>query len=154
MKEIVVTAGLLLHKGQLLISQREAPLTGGGFWEFPGGKVEPGETPRQCLTRELEEELGLRVQVGPMMDSMVVEQFEKRITLLFFHCRLSREQQPRPLDGVADFAWRRPGALTPEIFLPADRAMVERIAGREKAFLAHEAAAWQDYLENGSWVEA
>ena len=41
-----------------------------------------------------------------------------------------------------------------KIFLPADRAMVERIAGREKAFLAHEAAAWQDYLENGSWVEA
>ena len=59
-----VTAAVIRKNGRLLIAQR--PLGGrlGGLWEFPGGKVEPGETLKQCLRREIKEELGVRIKVG------------------------------------------------------------------------------------------
>ncbi len=153
MKQIVVVAALIQREGRLLVSQRENVLTGGGFWEFPGGKVDPGETPRQALAREMIEELGIRVQVGPIMDAMVVEQFEKRVTLLFYHCRMEEGQTPQPLDGVAQFLWKTPQELEPALFLPADRQMIGRIAARGDAFLAHTAALWREWEDCGSWVD-
>src|SRR5512134_3411193 len=61
---VEVSAGLIFRAGKLLITQRHADSHLGGLWEFPGGKREPGETFEECLTRELQEELGIQVEVG------------------------------------------------------------------------------------------
>lgn len=153
MKKIVVVAALIERDGKLLVSQRESMLTGGGSWEFPGGKVDEGETPRQALAREMVEELGIRVEVGPMMDSMVVVQFEKHVTLLFYHCRMAAGEEPRPLDGVAQFVWKAPEELESELFLPADRKMITRIAANGEAFLRQVATLWREWEACGSWVD-
>jgi len=116
---IEVTAGLLRRGRRLLVSQRR-----GGEWEFPGGKVEPGETPEEALARELEEELAVRVEVGPLFLSLEHDYPDRRIILHTFWCRL-RDGQPKAL-GVRDFRWVEPEALTGLDLLAADR----RVAGR------------------------
>jgi len=60
-----VAAALIVRDGEVLIGQRRADQPMGQLWEFPGGKIEPGESPQQALTRELAEELGIRAEVGP-----------------------------------------------------------------------------------------
>jgi A/G-specific adenine glycosylase len=62
-----VTAAVIQRNGKLLIAQRPAEGMLGGLWEFPGGKLEPGETVDQALHRELAEEFGLRVRVDPQV---------------------------------------------------------------------------------------
>jgi len=68
MRRIKVTAAIIEKEGRILIARRrrgDGPL--GGKWEFPGGKVEPGETCERCLERELFEELGIRARVGAFL---------------------------------------------------------------------------------------
>ncbi len=65
-----VTAAIIAHEGRILLLRRAPGQKHAGFWEFPGGKTEPGESPQAGLARELQEELGIRVQVGEhLMDS-------------------------------------------------------------------------------------
>ena len=59
-----VSAALIEQRGEFLIARRSAQETLGGFWEFPGGKVEKGETPQECLEREILEELGVESTAG------------------------------------------------------------------------------------------
>ncbi len=99
-----VTAGVVWnHEGHILLTRR--PLEGllGGLWEFPGGKVEPGETLEEGLRRELREELGIDVEVGKRVAVVEHAYSHFRITLHAFHCRHVGEE-PRAL-GVADFRW-------------------------------------------------
>ncbi len=63
MKQVTVTAGLITHNNRYLIAQRRLDKSLGGFWEFPGGKIEPGETCEQCLQREIKEEFDISVDV-------------------------------------------------------------------------------------------
>lgn len=72
MNEIVkVTAAILEKKGRIIIAQRKNSGHLSGKWEFPGGKIEYGETPEECLARELKEELGIDVTVGDYLGSNV-----------------------------------------------------------------------------------
>ena len=89
--------------GRLLIAQR--PLDGmlGGLWEFPGGKREPGESLRDCLRRELREELGIEVEVGEQIGTVRHAYTHFRITLYAFACRIFAGE-PAAL-GCADWAW-------------------------------------------------
>ena len=64
MKLIKVAAGIIVHNGKILIAQRRHDKTCANLWEFPGGKIEQGETMQQCLQRELMEELNLSITVG------------------------------------------------------------------------------------------
>ena len=64
---IEVTAGVLVHDGRVLVGQRPAGTRHAGKWEFPGGKVEPGESLPACLRRELHEELGIEADVGAQL---------------------------------------------------------------------------------------
>jgi len=62
---IRVTAAVIERPGAVLIAKRKRGDRFGGTWEFPGGKIEAGETPEECLCREIEEELGLKILIGP-----------------------------------------------------------------------------------------
>lgn len=79
--EIIVVAGIIQKENKYLIAQRKKNLNGGGFWEFPGGKVEPGETHPQALIRELKEELDIEVELGEFFGDNVVQFGEKKYHL-------------------------------------------------------------------------
>ncbi len=98
-----VAAAVIYNKEQLLIAQR--PLDGmlGGLWEFPGGKQEPGETLPECLQREIDEELGVKVEVGDLITTVKHSYTHFKITLHAFTCKITKGV-PQPI-GVADWCW-------------------------------------------------
>ena len=63
-KLVTVTAGVIYHNGKILIAQRRKDKSLGGFWEFPGGKIEAGETCQQTLERKIKEEFDIKIQAG------------------------------------------------------------------------------------------
>ncbi len=124
----VAAAMIWNDQGQLLIAQR--PMEGllGGLWEFPGGKQEPGETLTECLLRELDEELAIRVEVGELFTTVQHAFTHFRITLHAFTCRyVSGEPQKR---GVQDWAWVRPDELERYSFGKADREVIRALRER------------------------
>lgn len=133
MRVIDVSAGLIFRNGTLLITQRHASDHLGGLWEFPGGKREPGESFEQCLVRELEEELGIRVEVGAELEDVTHAYPEKRVRLKFFKCRLL-SGEPRPL-GCSQLRWVAPAELERYDFPEADARLLLR--------LASDAGLWQ-----------
>ena len=125
MKIIEVAAGLVFRGGKLLITQR--PIGGHlpGLWEFPGGKREANETFEDCLRRELREELGIEVEVGELLDSILHEYPEKSVHLRFFRC-LWTQFEPQAL-GCASLAWVDRGELNRYEFPAADARLLDRI---------------------------
>jgi 8-oxo-dGTP diphosphatase len=127
---LTVTAGILADGDRVLVCQRRA---GGRFplkWEFPGGKVEDGETPEICLRRELREELAIEAEVGPE-----IYQTEHRypngvaVRLLFF--RITRYAGTPKNRAFERIEWVRFADLGQFDFLEADRELVERMARGE-----------------------
>ena len=92
---IVVLAAIVERNGRLLVTRRLADTHLAGYWEFPGGKCEPQETHEACLTRELDEELGVRAIVGN--EILVTEHAypERRVRLHFRECTIEGEPRPR-----------------------------------------------------------
>lgn len=127
---IVVTAAILTDGERVLVCQRKAGDRFGLKWEFPGGKVEAGETPPACLRRELAEELGIDAEVGPEVhrtDHRYPNGFTVR--LLFFKIlRYTGVPKNREFE---QFAWARPEELAGFDFLDADREMVGRLSRGE-----------------------
>jgi len=103
MKTIIVTAGLIMEERKVLVAQRKEGSSQGLLWEFPGGKVEEGEEPRQALRRELEEELGIEVKVGRMVEALLHFYPEYPVLLLAYHCRIEKGV-PKPL-GCHECRW-------------------------------------------------
>lgn len=132
MKSVTVSAAILVEGGKVLLAQRKADAHLAGAWEFPGGKVEAGEDPREALRRELDEELGLECEVGEILDVAFhrYDDVGKAITLLFFEAtRRPGSAEPRALD-VAAFRWAGPEALDPAAFPPADVAVLAKVRAR------------------------
>jgi 8-oxo-dGTP diphosphatase len=96
-------------------------------WEFPGGKVEPGEAPTDAIERELLEEIGARVEVGRIWDVLFHPYPAFDLVMLVYACRLLPGEVARVVE-VADLAWvamtELPGAWD---ILPADRPLVDRL---------------------------
>jgi 8-oxo-dGTP diphosphatase len=123
----LVVAGLIASpEGRLLITQRRADQNLPLKWEFPGGKVEPGESPEHALVRELSEEIGVSTRVGRIWDVLfhAYESFD--LVMLVYHCRLEPGQEVRCVQ-VNDFAWCRPDELGAYDVLTADRPLVDRL---------------------------
>ncbi len=123
-----VVAALIESDGKFLVCQRRHEARFALMWEFPGGKTEAGETPESALERELREELGISVRVGPEIYRTTHKYAEMpdRIQLIFFATRLSRGQ-PQNLQ-FEQILWRAPASLRELNFLPADRELIERLA--------------------------
>jgi 8-oxo-dGTP diphosphatase len=132
MATVLVAAAVLIEQGRVLLTQRKAGTHLEGAWEFPGGKVLPGEDPRDALRRELNEELGIDIAVGEIVDVTFhrYEEVQKAVLLMFFEtARLASSPEPRAID-VAAFAWLRAGDLRPERFPPADVEVLRKVRDR------------------------
>jgi 8-oxo-dGTP diphosphatase len=127
MNTVVVAAAVLVEQSRVLLTQRRA-----GAWEFPGGKVEAGEDPREALRRELSEELGIAATAGEILDVTFhrYEDADKAVLLLFFEAtRDAGSPDPRALD-VAAFRWAPAADLDPAHFPPADVAVLAKVRSR------------------------
>jgi A/G-specific adenine glycosylase len=121
-----VTAAAILRGGKVLIARRPDGKLLGGMWEFPGGKLERGETLPACLRRELIEELGVTVRVREKILAVKHAFSHFRITLHVFHCGLLRGK-PAPL-GAAEVRWVRIRDLAAYPMGRADRIVAVKIA--------------------------
>jgi 8-oxo-dGTP diphosphatase len=129
MKVIDVAAALIFHEGKLLITQRRATDHLPNLWEFPGGKVECGETFETCLAREILEELGIEIEVGALLEELSHDYPDKSIRLRFFACRLLRGE-PRALH-CQDFRWIDRAQLKDFEFPAADARLIARLESGE-----------------------
>jgi 8-oxo-dGTP diphosphatase len=123
----LVVAGLIIDRDdrRILITQRRADQPLPLQWEFPGGKVEPGEPPTAALVRELQEEIGVTVAVGRIWDVLFHAYPAFDLVMLVYVCRIV-EGVPRAVE-VADLAWVAAADLQRWDILPADRPLVERL---------------------------
>jgi 8-oxo-dGTP diphosphatase len=129
MKTVVVAAAVIVERRRVLLTQRKAGTHLAGAWEFPGGKVEPGEDPREALRRELREELGIEARAGEIVDVTFhrYEEAQKAVLLLFFQAdREPGSREPRAID-VAALRWSSAGELRDEEFPPADVAVLGKV---------------------------
>mgnify|MGYP002039551163 CR=1 FL=1 len=90
MDELRVVAGVVVRDGRVLVARRGPGMTAAGEWECPGGKVEAGETDADALVRELDEELGIGVEVGPFLTEVRVPRRRDVLVLRFYTARLVR----------------------------------------------------------------
>lgn len=121
-----VVAGILEQNGKMLICQRQEHQPHGLKWEFPGGKVEGGESPEGALARELSEELGIKAEIGAeWMSYEFIYPGKKPILLRFFPVtRYSGEIENRIF---ARIAWCEPRHLTDYDFLEGDREFLAKL---------------------------
>ena len=120
----VVAAALLDPAGRILLQQRPAGRQMAGLWEFPGGKVEPGESPETALIRELREELGIEVEQNALSPAAFASEplGERHLLLLLYICRVWLGT-PRALDSPA-LSWARPDEMEDLPMPPADRPLI------------------------------
>lgn len=124
-RRITVVAAVIVEEGRILAAQRSPKMSLPGMWEFPGGKIEPGESPTGALERELAEELGCRVEVGDHVETTEHEYDFGVVTLMSFYCKV--------VDGAphakehAELRWVAAGQLGELEWAPADLPAVDRV---------------------------
>ena len=124
---VVVVAGVAVEDGRVMLCRRKKDALEGEKWEFPGGKLERGESPEAALARELREELNVSVRVGRLLDAIVHPRSpypDRGILLLYYAVRIAAGQ-PEPVD-VGGIAWATPDELPGYDFAPADALFLSR----------------------------
>lgn len=126
MRIIEVAAAIVTDvEGRILIAKRRPDKTQGGLWEFPGGKLEPGETPEACIRRELREEMDIEVEPGDEF-GMNEHRYEAvHIRLLAY--RAAYRSGSFRLTDHDEYRWVRPDELAGYAFAPADVPFVRRL---------------------------
>jgi len=134
MKRLEVCAAVIRQNGWTLICSRPKNSALGGFYEFPGGKCEPGETSAQCVLRELNEELGVRCLAFDQIHCLDHDYPDKSVRVHFIRCVLLPDSPPpEPRDGQ-DIKWVRTTDLAAENFLPADLPLAALLADAAKKY--------------------
>ena len=121
----VIVAAVIINAGRVLACERSAPPEVAGRWEFPGGKVEPGESDADALIRECAEELGVRVEVGARVGPDV-PLAHGRAVLRVFAVTLLDGDEPRALEHTA-MRWLAVDELDSVPWLPADTPIVREL---------------------------
>lgn len=117
-----VVAAIAERRGALLIAKRSVHTPRGGSWEFPGGKVEAGESDTDALRRELAEELGVKAEIGERLESVVWSYPDMRIELIPMRVTLGGDPQAR--NDHSELRWIAPDSLPSVDLAPADRQIV------------------------------
>ena len=121
---LVVACALVDADRRVLIAQRPEGKAMAGLWEFPGGKVEPGETPEAALIRELEEELGVSTRTACLAPvSFASHSYENFHLLMPLYACRKWQGQPQPREHTA-LKWVRPTALRDYPMPPADAPLI------------------------------
>lgn len=126
----VVAAIIKNGEGKILITQRNLKKSQGGLWEFPGGKIEKGETREEAIIREIKEELTIEINVESYLGEKVFEYPEKSINLIALNCRVKSGNIY--LTEHEEDRWVEKEELNSFEFAPADIFIVKKLQGIEK----------------------
>lgn len=135
MKTIKVVAAIIIHEGKIFATQRGYGEFKDG-WEFPGGKIEPGETPQEALVREIKEELDTEIEVKDFLETVEYDYPEFHLSMDCFFCRIKAGNLVLKEHEAAK--WLTADALDSVDWLPADRGLIEGI---------------RYYVQNGGYLE-
>lgn len=127
MKTIEVVAAIILRDGQVFATQRGYGEFQ-GWWEFPGGKIESGESPKEALKREIREELDAEIEVGELLQTVEWDYPNFHLTMHCFICRLLSESLH--LNEHEAATWLSSETLRTVKWLPADEILLDGIAER------------------------
>jgi 8-oxo-dGTP diphosphatase len=128
---VVVVAAIIVRDGRVLACQRRRDGKFALKWEFPGGKVQAGESPEAALERELHEELNIRALIGAEIFRVRhrYAEMEEEVELIFFSAQIESEKlQNRVFEKIE---WAEPAKLLELDFLEADRELVDKLARQE-----------------------
>lgn len=122
---LLVTAAVIIEDGRVLITRRPAHKPHGGLWEFPGGKLNPGESPEAALQRELREELEIDIRVEQIIDALYYRYSWGPVLILAYRCSVTGGT-PRNIE-VAEHRWVPFNELQQFELLPADRPLIRQL---------------------------
>lgn len=125
MNDIRVAAAIILKNSQVLIARRPVDKHKGGYWEFPGGKIESSETAEQALIREIAEEVNIQIESVELFEEIRYTYPEKVVHLLFFAC-LNFTGEARGLEGQ-EVRWVEKSELSQYQFPEANQPIVEKL---------------------------
>ena len=125
MKQIEVVAAVIVRDGKILVAQRGYGKWK-GYWEFPGGKIEPGETPPQALAREIREELAIGITIDRLLDTVEYDYPDFHLTMHCYICHISPEADPQQLEHLA-LRWLAARDLPQLRWLPADITLIRSL---------------------------
>ena len=123
---VVVAAAVIERGDRFLLTRRQRGVHLGGYWEFPGGKCEPGETETACLVREIREELGVEAAVGHELLATTHADADRRVELHFLRCDIGGA--PAPQLGQ-EMQWVAREELVTLEFPPADAELIRMLVG-------------------------
>lgn len=129
-RRVVVVAAVVERADRILVTQRLAGTHLAGHWEFPGGKMEEGEDHRQCLEREMREELEVGVEVGDELHATSFDYPDRTVELHFYRCAIIGE--PKPVLGQR-MRWVSRAELKSLRLPPADLELIRLLATRSLA---------------------
>ena len=124
MKTIEVVAAIIIKEGKVFATQRGYG-EWQGWWEFPGGKIEPGECPQDALKREIKEELDAEIEVGDLLETVEWDYPTFHLTMHCYICNLTSENMH--LNEHEASAWLTKETLDSVKWLPADLILLDKI---------------------------
>jgi 8-oxo-dGTP diphosphatase len=127
-REIRVVAAVIEREGRYLITQRREEAVLPLLWEFPGGRVNDGETDEAALHREIRERVGVEVEVGDRLAERHHEYDGYEVTLCLYTCKLPESAEPKPV-RVRDVKWVGSGEFSSYPFPPADQKTMDQLLG-------------------------
>ncbi|MFT8901509.1 8-oxo-dGTP diphosphatase MutT [Liquorilactobacillus nagelii] len=124
-KIINVVAGIIINQeGEILATKRKPNRVWGNYWEFPGGKIKRGETAKAALTRELDEELGIKTKIGPLVMSPINYDYSYgQVKLQFYYVKMLSADIK--LTAASQFKWLVPAELVEFDWPPANQPLIE-----------------------------